>query len=51
MFPVSLSLLLFSVDLILGNKNKSDGDKSGAYGGLILESTCFDKTCIIDTAV
>jgi hypothetical protein len=30
---VSSNLLSLSVDLILGNKKKSDGDKSGEYGG------------------
>jgi hypothetical protein len=34
----------FSGDLILGNKKKSGGDKSGGYGGdLILESLVLPK--------
>jgi hypothetical protein len=32
---VSSNLLPFSVDLILGNKEKSGGYKSGEYGGMI----------------
>jgi hypothetical protein len=30
---VSSPVLPFSVDLILGNKKKAGGDKSGEYGG------------------
>jgi hypothetical protein len=49
---VSSNLLPFSIDLILGNKKTSGGDKSGEYGGgddLILESLVSPK-CFIDTA-
>jgi hypothetical protein len=44
MSTVSSNLLPFIVDLILGNKKKSDGYKSGEYGGdLILEYRIFQK--------
>jgi hypothetical protein len=36
------------VDLILGNKKKSGGDKSGQYGGdLILESLVSPKNTLV----
>jgi hypothetical protein len=49
---VSSNLLLFSVDLILGDKEKSGGDKSGKYGGgWNYGIFCFAKICFIDAAV
>jgi hypothetical protein len=48
MSSVSSNLLAFSVDIILGNKKKSGGDKSGEYvgGDLILESLVLPKTAL-----
>jgi hypothetical protein len=41
--------LPFSVDLILGNRKKSGGNKSGEYGGgdLILESLVLPKRALL----
>jgi hypothetical protein len=48
MSSVSSNLLPFSVDLILGNKKKSGGDKSREYWGyLILESLVLPKTALL----
>jgi hypothetical protein len=42
---VSSNLLIFAVDLILGNKKKCGADKSEEYGSdLILESLVLPKT-------
>jgi hypothetical protein len=48
MSSVSSNLLLFSVDLILGDKKKSGGDKLGEYGGdLIVESLVLPETALL----
>jgi hypothetical protein len=50
MYTMSSNLVPFSVDLILGNKKKSGGDKSGKYGGggdLIMESLVLAKTVLL----
>jgi hypothetical protein len=42
------NILPFRVDLILGNKNKSGGNKSGEYvRDLILESLVLSKTVLL----
>jgi hypothetical protein len=49
---VSSNLFPFTVDLVLGNKKKSGGDRSGEYGcDFILESLILPKKdCFIYTA-
>jgi hypothetical protein len=55
MSSVSSNLLPFSVDLILGDKKTSGGDKSREYGGgggeFNFEIHCFVKNFFIDTTV
>jgi hypothetical protein len=49
---VSSNLLPFSVDLILGIKKKSDGDKSGEYGMWFNSRiSCLAENFFLDTAV
>jgi hypothetical protein len=48
MFSVSSNRLPIRVDVVLGDKKKYGGDKSGEYGGdLILESLVLPKTALL----